>query len=150
MDDAARAPLEALVGTWDVEVTFPGSGPMSGARTTFEWALDRQFLLQRSEVPVAEAPDGLCVIAGAGAPGAYMQHYFDSRGVVRVYGMRLHDGRWTLLRDRPDFSELGFQQRFLAEIAGDTITGRWETSDDGSEWKLDFEMTYRRYAGPGG
>ena len=35
----------------------PAAGTRPAARSTFEWALDRQFLIQRTEVPVPEAPD---------------------------------------------------------------------------------------------
>jgi hypothetical protein len=29
---------------------------------------------------------------------------------------------------------------------GDTIDGRWEISDDGSTWRVDFTLTFRRLA----
>jgi hypothetical protein len=43
-----------------------------------------QFLIQRWEVDHPDAPDGLAVIGAA--DDGYVQHYFDSRGVARVYG----------------------------------------------------------------
>lgn len=55
------------------------------------------------------------------------------------------DGRdWTLERHAPDFSPLDFHQRWLATFSahGNTIQGRWETSPDGRDWELDFELTY--------
>ena len=48
--------LDVFVGEWVVEVRFPGGSDAPMARSTFEWALDRQFLIQRTEVPVPEAP----------------------------------------------------------------------------------------------
>jgi hypothetical protein len=39
-----------------VEARFPGGGDTPAARSTFEWALDRQFLIQRTEVPVLRRP----------------------------------------------------------------------------------------------
>jgi hypothetical protein len=42
---------------------------------------------------------------------------------------------------------LGFGwQRFTGEFSGDgrTISGRWETSQDGSTWEHDFDLIYRR------
>jgi hypothetical protein len=79
-------------------------------------------------------------------PGGYTQHYFDSRGVVRLYAMSLVDGVWTLTRESPDFSPLDFRQRFTGTISEDenTITGAWEKCLDGGEWEHDFALTYRR------
>jgi hypothetical protein len=138
--------LERFVGEWRLEVqAFPLPPELAAeARTTFEWALGGAFLLQRSAVPVPEAPDGLCVIAPDDG-GAYTQHYFDSRGVVRIYAMTFDGREWTLLRGAPDFSPLDFHQRWTATFSddGETIAGRWESSPDGRAWQLDFEMTYR-------
>ena len=59
----ALARLDVFVGEWVVEARFPGSGDAPAAHSTFEWALDRQFLIQRTEVPVPEAPDGLMIVS---------------------------------------------------------------------------------------
>jgi hypothetical protein len=140
--------LEPFVGEWTTEATFPAGGP-SGltGRTTFEWALHGRFLLQRSEVPHPDAPDGLCVIAAVG--DAFTQHYFDQRGVVRTYSMTFTDGIWTLLRDSPDFSPLSFWQRFTGTFSADAtrIDGRWEKSqDEGATWEHDFHLAFERAA----
>ena|SRR5436853_6490369 len=146
--DAAMKRLEPFIGEWSIEADFPGAPPPGdiGARTTFEWILDRRFLLQRSEVPVEEAPNGHIVVGFDAAGGGYTQHYFDSRGVVRVYAMTFEDGVWTLLRDKPDFTPLDFHQRFEGEFSedGDVMSGRWESSADGSTWELDFHLKYTR------
>jgi hypothetical protein len=79
--------------------------------------------------------------------GAYTQHYYDSRGVVRLYAMTLAGGVWTLTRESPDFTPLDFRQRFTGTFSadGNTISGAWESSPaDGGEWKHDFGLTYRR------
>ena len=80
-------------------------------------------------------------------PDGYLQHYFDSRGVVRLYRMSLKDSTWTLLRTKPDFTPLEFSQRFVGTLApdGSRIDGRWETShDQGHSWDLDFPLSYFR------
>ena len=69
----------------------------------FEWMTGEQFLIEL-EVPVPEAPDGLAIIGFDEGRGTFLQHYFDSRGIARVYAMSLEDGVWTLWRDAPDFS----------------------------------------------
>jgi hypothetical protein len=76
--------LEPVVGEWRIDASAFSFPPelADRARTTFEWTLDGAFLLQRSSVPVPEAPDGLSVIGPDSADG-YTQHYFDSRGIAR-------------------------------------------------------------------
>jgi hypothetical protein len=41
-----------------------------------------------------------------------LQHYFDSRGVARLYEMTFSGGVWNLLRNSSDFTPLEFSQRF--------------------------------------
>jgi hypothetical protein len=136
--------LGAFIGEWSIEASF---GPEATGRTVFEWVLGGQFLMERSEVPdVPEAPDGITIIGLARDGQTYTQHYFDSRGIARVYALTFSDGVWTLLRDAPDFTPLDFRQRFTGEFSadGNTISGRWETSQDGSTWEHDFDLTYRK------
>ncbi len=138
--------LEPLVGEWRIEAPGqPLPSELAGdARTTFEWILGGAFLLQRSSVPVPEAPDGYSVI-GTDSGDRYTQHYFDSRGIARVYAMAFDGRDWTLERHAPDFTPLPFHQRWLGRFSGDdTIYGRWESSPDGREWELDFELEYHR------
>ena len=77
--------LAPLIGAWNVETSLAAP-----ATTTFEWTLDGAFVLQRSTIEIPEAPNALCVIAAE--TNGFRQHYFDSRGVVRVYAMTF-DGR---------------------------------------------------------
>jgi hypothetical protein len=134
--------LNPLLGEWSMHTSL---GPAVG-RASFEWALGGQYLLERTGVPDApEAPDGLAII-GVDQQGSYLQHYYDSRGVTRLYSMTFEDGTWTLLRDKPDFTPLEFAQRYVGQLGpdGDTIDGRWEISDDGTTWRVDFTLTLRR------
>ena len=144
---AALERLEPFVGDWRIEApAFPFPSELADeARMRFEWTLGGAFLLQRASVPVPEAPDGLCVIGANGDATGYVQHYFDSRGIARVYAMTFDGRSWTLERHAPDFTPLSFHQRWLGTFEDeDTIRGRWETSPDGRDWELDFELTYRR------
>jgi hypothetical protein len=139
--------LDVLVGEWRLDApAFPLPPELAGdARSTFEWALGGAFLLQRSSVPVAEAPDGLSIV-GLDANGRYTKHYFDSRGIARIYAMTFDGRRWTLERGALDFTPLDFHQRWDASVRDDgtAIEGRWESSPDGRAWQLDFELTYLR------
>jgi hypothetical protein len=155
----ALARLGVFIGDWSIEARFPGhepapSGPAGRgpmARSRFEWALGGQFLLQHTEVPVPEAPDSLAIVGADPRTGGYIQHYYDARGVVRLYAMGFAGGVWTLTRESPDFSPLDFRQRFTGTFSedGNTITGAWEKCPDGGEWEHDFALTYRRAGSPG-
>jgi hypothetical protein len=123
----------SLVGEWRILAAL-GDDPGAdvGARVTFEWL---------------EAPDGIAIIgADPDSEANYRQHYFDSRGVARVYKMSLEDGVWKLWRDEPDFSTLDFSQRFTGTFStdGTTIVGRWEICHDGTAWEHDFDLTHTR------
>lgn len=89
----------------------------------------------------AEAPDSLSIIGCDAANGTYFQLYSDERGVCRVYEMSIGDGEWRLWRVGAPFS-----QRFTATLSddGNTILGRWEMSEDGIQYKTDFDLVYRR------
>jgi hypothetical protein len=142
----ALARLEAFIGEWFVEADFAGDQPAPTGRSRFEWALDGQFLLQHTEVPIPGAPDSLAIVAIDPRTGGYTQHYYDSRGVVRLYAMSFDGGAWTLTREAPDFSPLDFGQRFTGTFSadGNTITGAWEKRFDGGEWEHDFALIYHR------
>ena len=135
--------LDVLVGEWAQQVT--GHGDPTGT-ITFEWALGGAYLLQRSTLP-PPFPESLAIIEYDEAAASFRLHYFDSRGVTRLYSMTFSGSDWTLLRTEPDFSELGFAQRFLGTLADDgrSVDGRWEQSHDGGEtWEPDFEVRFER------
>jgi hypothetical protein len=148
----ALASLEPLIGEWSMEAVFPSGSPAAGmqvegvARTAFEYLTGGQFVIQRWEVPHPAAPDGIAVIGWDGTRGSLLQHYFDSRGVTRLYEMRFADGVWELSRTAPDFSPLDFSQRFTGTLSDDgrTIRGAWEIAPAGSEWEHDFELIYTK------
>ena len=70
-----------------------------------------------------------------------VSHYFDSRGVHRIYRLGFDGGAWRLWRDEP-----GFSQHFTGTIDddGDRIVGVWELSRDGSHWDRDLEIAFFR------
>jgi hypothetical protein len=138
------ARLGAFIGEWRItpDFAFPVDGDVGG-RVTFEWMVGEKFLLQRWEVAHPDAPDGLAVIGYDADKSTYLQHYFDSRGVARLYVMGLDGAAWTLERDHP-----GFSQRWTSTFSDDggTIRGAWEKCTDGSTWQHDFELTYTKIA----
>jgi hypothetical protein len=140
----ARKRLEALVGEWSLQAgppdgpAWPGSG-----RVTFEWLGGGPLLVERWQIDMPEAPDGVAVIGCDGVSDTYVRLYTDDRDVQRVYAMSLDDTVWRLWREGPPFA-----QRFTGRFSGDrrTITGRWEIAEDGESWRTDFDLTYTRQA----
>ena len=108
--------LNALVGEWTVEgTTVPSYPPLAvRGRVAFEWLPGGYFLAQRWDVAHPDFPDGIAIIGSDASAEAYRQHYFDSRGVFRVYEMSLRDNVWKLWRGSPDFS-----QRFTGTFSDD-------------------------------
>ncbi len=146
---AARAALDVFLGEWSVEARFADAPPTGPAgRAVFAWDLGGQFLVQRVEIPDPAAPASQWIVATDDDGPTYTAHYFDSRGVVRVYRMTFTDGIWTLQRDTADFSPLPFAQRFRGTFSDDatTIHARWELAEDGRTWRPDFDLTYTRLA----
>jgi hypothetical protein len=140
--EQALRELQTLVGEWTVEARWPGGEPWpGGGRVTFEWLPSRAHLLQRGTVDLPEAPDNVSVIGCDAANGTYSQLYSDERGVCRIYEMSLGDDEWRLWREGEPFS-----QRFAGTFSedGNTITGRWELSEDGVDYATDFDLVYRR------
>jgi hypothetical protein len=140
--------LAPLVGEWSLAAAFKDMPPTdAGARVTFEWLPGKKFLVERWEVPVPAAPDGIAIIGpDPNSKGNYLQHYFDTRGVARVYKMSFEDAVWKLWRQEPDFSPLDFSQRFTGIFSddGESIAGRWEICHDGKTWEHDFDLTYSK------
>ncbi len=140
----AMARLAALVGEWTQEIDLTGV-PVPAGRTVFEWMLGGSFLLQRHEIPHPDFPDSILIIAADPGEETYTQHYFDSRGIARIYKMTFGEGRWTLLRDARDFTPLDAPQRFTGTFEDDsTINGAWEHSPDGVTWKRDFSLALKK------
>jgi hypothetical protein len=132
--------LDRLVGEWTSVATHPASpGLVVAGRATGAWLEGERFLLLRSQSDHPDFPDALWVL-GETDEGS-VSHYFDSRGVHRIYQLGFEGGVWRLWRDEP-----GFNQRFAGtfEDGGNRVVGAWESSPDGSDWERDLEITFVR------
>ena len=111
--------------------------------STFEWLDGQRFVIWRSHYEHPEIPDGITIIGVT--DGRLSMHYFDQRGVYRVYAVRLDQATWLFWRDAtaPDFS-----QRFTGSFSddGNTITGRGQLSHDAKTWEGDLDLNYQRVA----
>jgi hypothetical protein len=79
-------------------------------------------------------------------------HYFDTRGVHRIYDVKVTDEGWEMAMDRdsPASSfaspDERFSQRmnFTFEDDNRTMTGKGRLSYDDVTWVDDLEITYSR------
>jgi hypothetical protein len=149
--------LDRLVGTWTTEATHPAMpGVVVRGTAIIEWLEGEKFLIQRARNDHPDFPDSIAIIgyteqdrvdpARAPEPSPADQrpltmHYFDSRGVFRVYDTRIDSQALRFQRMAP-----GFSQRFTGTLAdgGDTIDGLWQMSEDDASWTDDLKITYRR------
>jgi hypothetical protein len=133
--------LEPLVGEWRFEASFPDGEPWPGGGTmSVQWHPSGAHLVEVGTVELPEAPANISFIGCDGATGRYVQLYSDERGVSRIYEMSFADGEWRLWRTGDPFD-----QRFVGTFSedGNTITARWERSEDG-EFVTDFDLVYTR------
>lgn len=129
-----------LVGAWVTEATHPAlPGAVVSGRASFEWLEDQRFLIQRSHYEHPEIPDAIAVMGIV--DGAPSMHYFDPRGVHRVFTVEITAGTWRFWNNTP-----GFAQRFTGTLSedGNVITGQGELSRDGASWQDDLAISYRR------
>jgi hypothetical protein len=133
---------QRFIGSWETEGAHPMlPGEAIRGTSTFEWLGGRRFVIWRSQYEHPKIPDAITIIGVT--DGQLSMHYFDERGVYRVYAASLDQGKWRYWRDAsaPDFS-----QRFSGTFSddGNTISGRGELSKDGSTWEDDLALDYRR------
>jgi hypothetical protein len=137
--DPGLEAFEPLIGSWTTEASHPTVDDVVAGRTTFEWLEGRRFLIQRSRNEHELFPDSISVLGAPETGDGLVLEYFDSRGVRRTYSASVDDGVLRIWRDAP-----GFDQRFSAELGGDTIEGQWQLAQTPGDWKDDLKITFRR------
>jgi len=135
---------DRFIGSWETEGAHPLlPGEAIRGTSTFEWLEGGRFVIWRSAYEHQRIPDAITIIGVT--DGQLSMHYFDERGVYRVYAAGLDQGTWLYWRDAsaPDLS-----QRFTGTFSddGNAITVRGELSQDGSTWEDDLALDYRRGA----
>ena len=151
--DHALERLSRLTGNWLTEATHPMlPGGVVKGRVEVSWLEGKRFLIHRAQLDHPDFPDSMSIIGDmTQARGDESErqdhevelsmHYYDSRGVFRVYDVSADDSAWYLQRDEP-----GFMQRFTGTFAADgtSITGVWQLNQDNQGWKDDLKIRYRR------
>jgi hypothetical protein len=149
MERTARDPWSAafdrLVGEWASEATHPMfPSTVVRGRMTYEWLEGERFLIQRSSNDHPDFPDSISVVGVV--EGELTAHYFDSRGVFRVYRVAMEGDTLRTWRDAP-----GFSQRSKMKLSDDgaTLAGVWQLSRDDETWDDDLAITFTRAADAG-
>jgi len=156
-NDPALEELNRLVGTWDTEATHPARpGLVIHGSAEIQWLEGKRFLIHRARTDQAEFPDSISIMGFMGRdrvedpqnPASNVasesrpcMHYFDSRGVFRIFDWSIDQVAWRFWRNAPAFS-----QRFTGTFQrdGQTIEGQSELCRDDVNWKKDLQITYRR------
>ena len=108
--------------------------PISGHQR-YEWILGGAFVMQHWTYDHPDFPDALALLS------EHQSHYFDVRGIVRIFDLAMDDIGWSLIHLDDHFSQR-FRTRFQGE---DATEGTGEAShDSGATWRPDFTITARR------
>ena len=127
--------LDRLLGTWGITMHHSAmSEPITG-RQRYERVLDGAFVLQRWTYDHPDFPDAMALLSND------RYHYFDVRGITRVFDFEVDEAGWSMIRLDEDFS-----QRSTARFHGpDAVESTGEVShDNGVTWQPDCTMPYRR------
>jgi hypothetical protein len=133
-----------LVGGWTTEATHPAvPGTIVSGTAGVEWLEGERFLIFRARNDHPDFPDSVSII---GDTDGLQWHYFDSRGVHRVYEFRVTGDSWEIARDVPADDESAFSQVLTVtfEDDDDTMVGRSKISYDNETWQEDLQITYHR------
>src|SRR5262245_1476876 len=111
--------LAQWVGDWTTQLTHPAlPGVTVHGSAAVEWLEGERFLIQRSRTDHPDFPDSIAIIgftdadrvdkgsrALQGGETELTMHYFDSRGVFRVYDVTAAQSSITFARLSPAFSQ---------------------------------------------
>lgn len=144
MTTALQALAARLVGHWTAEAThtlLPGVAIAGTA--SVELLGDDGFLLHRTWYDHPQMPDAVSLLRGD------QLHYFDTRGVLRVFALTVTRDGWSVQRPQRG-DDFGQRTTWVVDGAGTSVHGRSQLSHDGVQWEDDLEVVYRRApAGPG-
>jgi hypothetical protein len=143
---------DRLAGRWTTEATHPGlPGTVIRGASEVEWLPGERFLIYRTSYDHPDIPDGISIIGDT--DGLHM-HYFDTRGVHRIYDVKVTDEGWEMAMDQDSPAgsfaspDERFSQRMLFTFDDEdrTIRGKGKLSHDNVIWEDDLQITYRRAA----
>lgn len=127
--------LDTLLGTWDFTMRHSlVPEPVTG-RWRFARVLDGAYVQLDWTYDHPDFPDAIALLDGRGF------HYFDVRGITRVFDLDVSDQGWSVVRRDPDF----WQRGSATFVGADAMEGTWEISRDGGvTWEHDSSVSYLR------
>ena len=127
--------LDQLIGNWAFTMHHSARAKPITGHQRYDWVLNGAFVMQHWTYNHPDFPDALALLSER------QSHYFDVRGIIRIFDLDIDDIGWTMVHLDEKFS-----QRFTARFQGaDVMEGIGEASDDlGSTWRPDFTITYQR------
>ena len=131
--------LERLLGSWDITMHHSAMTEPVRGRQHYERVLDGAYVRLDWTYDHPDFPDALALLSEE------EMHYFDVRGVTRVFDVELSESGWSMVRLDP-----GFSQRYTALFRGaDAMEANGDRSEDGGRtWQPDFTMTWVRAVSP--
>lgn len=126
--------LDRLVGTWQFTMQHVAVPEPVVGQQRYERVLRGAYIQLQWTYEHPQFPDALCLLDDRSV------HYFDTRGVTRVFDLETTDAGWSMVRRDPDF-----WQRSAGRFLGpDAVEGTGENSfDGGATWQHDFSITCR-------
>ena len=140
--DAGLKALDALIGAWDTKATHPMiPGEVVDGHSVFEWLDGERFLIVRAHMDHPDFPESISII---GDTDGLRMHWFDSRGVSRIFDVSYTEDTWKMSREAMGAGD--FAQRIEWKLGPDRniIDGRSELRHEGKTWQEDLLITYRR------
>jgi hypothetical protein len=139
-----------LVGSWSTDATHPAMpGTIIFGSSQFEWLDGKQFLIYRTHYDHPDFPDAISII---GDTDRLQMHYFDSRGVHRLFQLTVSEEGWAIAMGRHSTArsfasgDSPFAQRmtYTFEDADKKMSGKGQLSHDDVNWDDDLEIAYHR------
>ena len=132
-----------LIGEWTSKATHPAvPGTVVDGTASIEWLEGERFLIWRAREDHLDFPDSISILGDA---DGLRWHYFDSRGVHRLFDLTVTDDGFEIGREVPVSSD-DFSQTLTIVFADRdrTMTGLSKLSHDNETWSDDLAITYRR------
>jgi hypothetical protein len=149
--------LDALVGRWKTDGYIVGESPIPIIGTDiYEWLPGGFFLVHHVDVVVGDQPVQAIEIIGEydTATGRFTARAYDNEGNVTIMHAQVDDeGVWQFTGGaevahaaQPDSAAATGAVRSTLTVSTDrnSMTAKWERSDDGSTWEPWMDMTFTR------
>ncbi len=140
--DPALKRLDVLVGKWNTEGQTRASADAPAAKIRavdiYEWLPGGFFLVHRWDGRMGDGEiHGIEIIGYDVSSQTYPIRSFDNQGNSDLLQASARDDTWTFT---------GESMRFTGVFSddGNTITGKWEYSSDGSNWLPWMDVTLTR------